>query len=305
MRSGINTGGVVVTGEIAPHMEEAELVRVLHEYGFEAMDLSLTNTGNPNHILQADDWQERADRAANAAAKYGMCFSQVHLPFHKHGAVALDPRFAEPGFAERYDECSRRGYQIAAMVGAPWAVFHCLDSVKVRMDRQEAFAHNHEYFDAFVEFGVRCGVGTAFENMIRLNPTTNPRPRYTEEAEELIEYVDSYHDPMVGICWDFGHANLARVDQAEALRKIGKRLKCVHVADNLGSFDDHLLPFFGKIPWQDIFPILAEIGYEGACSLEAKKMPASVSEELQKAHMRIANLSCRTLCGIYENAVGA
>ncbi len=301
MRLGINTG-IVSAAEAAPHMEEAEVVRRLHDYRFTSMDFSLGNTASPKHILQADDWQERADRAADAAAKYGMCFSQVHLPFHKHGSVALDPRFAEPGFAEYYDECTRRAYRIAAMVGAPWAVFHCLDSVSVRMDRREAFTRNHEYFDAFVEFGLQNGVGTAFENMIRVNPTTNPRPRYTEEAEELIEYVDSYQEPMVGICWDFGHAHLARVDQPSALRTIGKRLKCVHVDDNLGSFDDHLLPFFGKIQWQEIMPVLAEIGYAGECSLEIKKISPHAPEGLQETFLCTASLCCRCLRDFYENA---
>lgn len=302
MRPGINTAMAGVSKPVPSHMEEAEAVRILYECGFTSMDFSLTNTTNPNHLLQADDWQERADRAAEAASRYGMRFSQVHLPFHKHGSAALDPRFAEPGFAQHYDECTRRAYKIAAMVGAPWAVFHCMDSVKERMDRKEAFRRNHEYFDAFVEFGIQNGVGTAFENMIRVNPRTNPRPRYTEEPDELIEYADSYRDPMVGICWDFGHAHLARVEQPAALRKIGKRLKCVHVDDNLGSFDDHLLPFFGGVQWQDIIPVLAEIGYTGECSLEIKRISPRAPEALQETFMRTANLSCRCLCDLYDRA---
>ncbi len=301
MKPGINTAVITFKGD--PSHEEEEVIRRLHEAGFETMDFSLANTTAPAHIQQADDWQKRADRAAEAAAKYGMRFSQVHLPFQKQGLLSADVRFRDPDSAKHYEECMFRGYRIAAMVGAPWAVLHCLDSTAERTDPDEAFRLNHEYFDHFVEFGIQNGVGTAFENMIRVNPRFNPHYRYTEGPEELIAYVDSYHDPMVGICWDFGHANLARVTQTDALRMIGKRLKCVHVDDNLGANDNHLLPFFGEIDWNEIFPVLAEIGYEGSCSLEVRKPSAKAPEAIQEVFIHGANVSCRCLCDIYDRAV--
>ena len=72
----------------------------------------------------------------------------------------------------------------------------------------------------------------------------------------------------MGICWDFGHANLMGIDQREALRVMGKRLKATHVADNSGKLDDHILPFQGNVNWRSILPVLSEIGYEGDLTFE-------------------------------------
>ncbi len=57
----------------------------------------------------------------------------------------------------------------------------------------------------------------------------------------------------VGICWDFGYANLMDLDQPGALRYIGKRPKTTHVADNSGYYDDHIMPVLRKIRYEGDF----------------------------------------------------
>ena len=58
------------------------------------------------------------------------------------------------------------------------------------------------------------------------------------------------------------------LDQREALRYMGKRLKATHVADNSGYNDDHIMPFQGTIDWRKILPVLSEINYEGDLTFE-------------------------------------
>ncbi|HPU59266.1 MAG TPA: TIM barrel protein, partial [Candidatus Avimonas sp.] len=72
----------------------------------------------------------------------------------------------------------------------------------------------------------------------------------------------------VGVCWDFGHANLAANDQNESLKLIGKRLKATHVNDNDKLKDRHLLPFYGVIEWEPIMKTLKEIDYQGDFTFE-------------------------------------
>lgn len=300
MRTGSSTGTFRRAAD-APHpLEEKEIVRRLHEAGFEALDLNMAPISEPQFFLCQEDWQQRVDEIANEAAKCGIVFSQVHLPFVLWGFRELDPAFREPGYAEHYAECTRRAYIAAGMIGAPWAVAHCENRPHPCYDRDLSAKGNRMFYDPFVEQGIGLGVGTAFENMIQ---TPGPmKLHYTAHYDELIEFADSYGDPMVKICWDFGHANLTGLDQCAALRKVGKRLACLHVNDNYGLSDNHTIPFLGTVNWLEVIPVLAEIGYEGDCSLEigisTKNAPAAMQDTLA----RTACEACRVFRRIYEKA---
>ena len=277
-------------------MDETEIIRRLHEIGFQSLDFSLAFVGSPYFVLSHDDWQKRVDRIADTAAACGMVFSQVHLPFHRKGCPELDERFRDPGFAELYDECTRRAYIAGGMVGAPWAVAHCMSPLHIGFDRKKAAEINHAYYDPFVELGIKNGIGTAFENMIQGG--NHLHIRYTAHQDDLIDYVDSYHDPMVGICWDFGHANITGLEQPAALRKVGKRLVCTHVDDNYGINDNHIIPFMGMVKWFDIIP--AEIGYKGELSLEVGIAIKNAPRDLQDSFVRSSFDACQYLVKMFE-----
>ena len=95
-------------------------------------------------------------------------------------------------------------------------------------------------------------------------------PFYTCDYRDLAALVDSFNDPHISVCWDFGHANLMDFDQCEALRYLGKRITCTHVHNNFKLYDDHASPDTGTIDWYRILPVLSEIGYEGALTLESE-----------------------------------
>jgi sugar phosphate isomerase/epimerase len=58
--------------------------------------------------------------------------------------------------------------------------------------------------------------------------------------------------------------NIEEVDMCAAIRKVGKRLVDVHVADN-----NRLAPGMGNLDWQRLVGTLREIGYDGALTMEA------------------------------------
>ncbi|HHV60077.1 MAG TPA: hypothetical protein GXX49_07275 [Clostridiaceae bacterium] len=59
-----------------------------------------------------------------------------------------------------------------------------------------------------------------------------------------------------------GHAQVNKINQPEAPRYIGKRLKATHVHVNYGETDEHLLPFYGSIDWREVMNALKDIDYE-------------------------------------------
>ena len=61
--------------------------------------------------------------------------------------------------------------------------------------------------------------------------------------------------PEVGFCFDMGHTNAFTHDTTDARwLPYLDRLACVHMHDNDGTSDQHLLPFDGNLNWQYLMP---------------------------------------------------
>ena len=73
--------------------------------------------------------------------------------------------------------------------------------------------------------------------------------------------------PDVGICFDFGHANLAG-DVSEALELASGHIVTTHVHDNRGRQDDRLVPYAGRIHWDEAMMEIQKVGYDGALIFE-------------------------------------
>lgn len=90
---------------------------------------------------------------------------------------------------------------------------------------------------------------------------------------ELIEAAGGADN--LGICLDIGHQHrvfshgLSADTPRDFIQKAGKRLKALHVHDNMGDKDDHLLPFAKKgLDWKMFMQALEENGFDGIFNLE-------------------------------------
>ena len=301
MRCGTNFGLFSTALDDKNHLHELEVIRRTAAAGFDTMDLSTTKLEDPNSYLRADDWERRVDMIGETAAKCGITFSQLHLPYHKGGEAAKDPRFKLPGFDRAFELCMERAYMAGGRLGIPWAAAHCIGPWENGFDREDTIRLNREFYDKYVELGIKHGVGTTFENMVQGAPG-RAKIRYTAHQDELIEYVDGYRDPMVGICWDFGHANITGLDQRYAVRKVGKRLKIVHIQDNHGDADEHLIPFMGTVDWYMVSDVLAEVGFDGSLSLEIGGYPKNAPRAMQDAIAKLAYETVERLRSMCEEA---
>jgi sugar phosphate isomerase/epimerase len=103
--------------------------------------------------------------------------------------------------------------------------------------------------------------------------------------EEELEGLD------VGICLDYGHANLLG-DVAEAIETISGHLLTTHVHDNAGKRDEHLVPFGGRIDWDVAMMATQKIGYDGVLMLEVADTgdPVEVLKRAAAARERLEEL---------------
>ena len=91
--------------------------------------------------------------------------------------------------------------------------------------------------------------------------------------------------PDLGICLDTGHLNLTVKGHRNFILKAGKKLKALHITDNDGTADRHLMPFtrYG-IDFLEIVKTLREVGYDGIFNLEIPG-EAGIPMELRDAKL--------------------
>ena len=74
---------------------------------------------------------------------------------------------------------------------------------------------------------------------------------------------------LFGYCWDIGHAHIEGVDQYKELVALGTDLKAVHIHDNTGVGDTHVMPYLGTVSMDEIMHGLIDNGFNGAFTMES------------------------------------
>jgi sugar phosphate isomerase/epimerase len=117
-------------------------------------------------------------------------------------------------------------------------------------------------------------------------------PNPLSEPHTLCRFIEEDLDGLdVGICLDYGHANLLG-DVAEAIETISGHLVTTHVHDNGGKRDDHFVPFAGGIDWDAAMMATQKIGYDGVLMFEVADTgnPVDVLKKATAARERLEKL---------------
>jgi len=89
-----------------------------------------------------------------------------------------------------------------------------------------------------------------------------------DRSQDLLACTDGLDPQRVGFCFDTGHAHWSQEGIALGAAMKG-RMFTVHLHDNHGVRDEHLLPFDGAIDWRALARVLDEAGYTGPYVIEA------------------------------------
>ena len=94
---------------------------------------------------------------------------------------------------------------------------------------------------------------------------------YLVSNEELLALAEEVAGPWVGVCYDSGHAHVTG-DATEVLKMLAPHVVTVHLHDNDGAGDQHLIPGQGTIAWEplvralDLCPRLVHVETEAVNS---------------------------------------
>ena len=253
MRLGTMTSLFRDRRECAEHFGYIESIQRCRKAGFTVLDMNLCALNRRQTTLHLDDWKKQVEEIRNEAERLGCVFSQSHPPYRR-GREGTFPTAEEEEF---FRAMSLRALEITAMLGAKWAVIHPVMDVNADINDVDAqVRYNQQMFAREAELAQKLGIGLAFENMF-----DGEQRRFGSTAEDLIAIQDSFHSDHIGVCWDVGHANrMYHAQQLLAIRKLGSRIKALHIDDNLGKDDLHLLPFEGNVNWEQVMHALHDSG---------------------------------------------
>ena len=240
-----------------------ESMRRCRAAGFEVLDFNLCALNRKKTELHGDDWRFHIDNIRNEAEKLGIEFSQSHPPYRS----GRDGTFTDPQDRDFFQAMSLRAIEISAMLGVKWAVLHPVTAIGAHeYVPEDSIAYNLEVFNQEADLAFKLNVGLAFENMC----DNQNRRRFGTTVSELNALINAFDHPLAGICWDIGHANRQMDDQVPAINQLGNKIKALHIDDNLGQTDLHLLPFLGNIAWEQVMHALYTAGCEADLIYEIK-----------------------------------
>lgn len=141
----------------------------------------------------------------------------------------------------------------------------------------KATENAHRSISELVRVGEETGIRMALEN---LPATGGLLARPLETMQELRSFMADLPTEYVGICQDIGHTRLRKLDVANEARIASERLYALHIQDGSTDGDDHLPPGHGVIDFDSFAKALADIGFDGAWTIEvlSKNHPGTVED---------------------------
>lgn len=262
-----------------------DTIRALAAAGFAVLDVNFYDWTLPGSPFLSDDWERWTDEVLRTAESVGVSFGQCHGYFYN---------FFNPGLSEeqriRHRQLQERSFRCAALLGSHTVVLHPETDESGVAITKRSFDGNRAYFEPMLELFSRLNLRIAFENMCDLSIA--PRRKFCAFPEELVDFVDSFGDERVGVCWDFEHADIMRQNQVQAIQYIGERLYATHVSDTHSATDDtlmHVLPMTGGIRWREIMHALKGIGYGGDFSFETHNFTNRLDDAVIPTALKLAH----------------
>ena len=166
------------------------------------------------------------------------------------------------------------------ILGSPYCVFHNVQYrhwENISMSDETMLSENKKFFQDFLSpLCEKYGVGFSLETHGKSMISTGAVVDFVGNANNFRKSFDSIESNYKSFCLDTGHANEAYfyggTDVIETIKTLGKDIKTLHLHDNQGVYDSHLMPLIGAnrgaIKWDEVFDTLAEVGYNGVYNWE-------------------------------------
>lgn len=146
-------------------------------------------------------------------------------------------------------------------------VLHCDNLFDTDLTRQQKIEKNIEKLRQLAQYIKDKDITICLENLRVTVPGKNEL--IDRNVDDLLYIIDKIGSDRFGICLDTGHLNLTDKNHVEFILKAGDKLKALHITDNEGVTDQHMMPFTrGNIDFVEIVKTLKKINFSGPFNYE-------------------------------------
>jgi len=189
-------------------------------------------------------------RVAGEFKKAGITLVSAHAPLHTANGKDVDissPDRWKRKFAVRETQKSILALFLMAGAGKK-TVIHIGRSVE-KENRKEHIRMAAMSLKEICDFATEYGTEICLENTL---------PGHLGcFLDELLKVREKSGFPGIKFCLDTGHYNLAG-EQADMLSEMATDITELHIHDNDGKKDSHLVPGRGVINWRDLFGLIGK-----------------------------------------------
>ena len=232
--------------------------RKIKDSGYDCIDYqNFANIKSDFFNLPEDEFADELASERKHIESLGLTVHQAHAPW-----IWGEGRDHTPCERENWLKAVKKAIRGTVILGAEKLVLHALMPYDdTDQCCSEVVMLNEEFIASVADYAKEYGVTVCLENL--------PFPKHpVSSVKEVCDMVDKLGRDNLGVCLDTGHAAIYDTDVAAAVRYIGGRLRALHIHDNMGDADSHLIPGDGVIDWSAFAEALSEVGYSGELSLE-------------------------------------
>ena len=234
---------------------QADSLAHIRKAGFHYADYNFGCDHNERTGVYAEDYLHYFAKIQDTTEKLDIRLIQAHAPMGKpltDGGQLLNDTI--------------RCIDACGAWGIPNLVVH--SGYVHRLSPEETFEANKKFFMPLLEHAERYGVNILVENF---NKMCVNGLYWIDNAPDLLRMIETVNHPLFHAVWDTGHANMQEMPQDEALRILSSHVRALHVQDNMGDQDNHLVPFLGSMNMDSVMTGLLDIGYNGYFTFEVGK----------------------------------
>ena len=232
---------------------QAEALAHVRKAGFHYADYNFGSDYALRNGVYSEDFERYFEEIKKAADDLHIGLIQAHSPM---GRPLADP---DGTFLADTLRC----VDACGAWGIPNLVVH--SGYLPGLTPEETFERNKAFFLPLLRRAERYGVNILVENF---NKMCVDGLYWIDNAPDLLRMIECVDHPLFHAVWDAGHANMQEMPQDEALRILGKHVKALHIQDNMGDDDTHLVPFCGSMNLDAVMTGLKDIGYDGYFTFE-------------------------------------
>lgn len=255
-------------------------LEILKASGFDTVDFNLSEytLSSKIYLSSDDEFDSYFDAIRKKAEELELEISQTH-----GRCITYIPGDDEAN--EKFLKVTERDLRASAILGSPACVVHFINST--RWGKQPASLMRQvsgDMFSRIIPYAEKYKVKIALETFGAARVKGERIRDFFADPDEFKMQYNAMNTEYKTMCVDTGHTHEAESfwvpPPEEIIRILGEDVTLLHLHDNSGHWDDHLLPRMGNINWPAVFEALSDIGYKGTYNFELSlKFAGSMLEE--------------------------